>query len=54
MNKIAEIRIEPSEIYTGQKFKLKVKAIRFVTFDELKEITFNQVKDFTFGELKGD
>lgn len=53
-NKISEIIIEPSQVYAGDTFKLKVKAIRYVTFDELKEITFNQVKNFTFGNLKGE
>ena len=53
-NKITEVKIEPIPIYAGKKFKLKVKAIRYVTFDELKELTYNQVKNFTYGNLKGD
>lgn len=53
-NKITEVIIEPSAIYTGDRFKLKVKAIRYVTFDELKELTFNQVRNFTWGNLKGE
>lgn len=53
-NKIVEIRLEPNEIYVGDKFKLKVKAIRYLTFDELKTLTFDQVKEYTFGQLKGD
>lgn len=53
-NKIVEVRIEPTEVYTNQKFKLKVKAIRYLTFEELKTLTFDQVKQFTFGQLKGE
>ena len=53
-NKITEIIIEPSTVYTGDTFKLKVKAIRSITYNELKEITYNQAENFTFGELKGD
>ena len=53
-NKIIEYLIEPSKIYAGDTFKLRVKAIRYVTFDELKELTYNQVKNFTYGNLKGD
>ena len=53
-NKITEYIIEPSKIYTGDTFKLKVKAIRYLTFDELKTLTYNQVKNFTYGNLKGE
>lgn len=54
MNKIVEVRIEPNTIYAGDKFKLKVKAIRYLTFEELKELTFTEVAQYTFGELKGE
>lgn len=53
-NKITEIIIEPNPVYLGDTFKLKVKAIRYVTFDELKTLTYNQVKNFTYGNLKGE
>ena len=53
-NKITEVVLEPTQIYTGNTFKLKVKAIRYVTFDELKTLTYNQVKQFTYGNLKGE
>lgn len=53
-NKITEAMIEPTTIYTGDRFKLKVKAIRYVTYDELKELTYNQVRNFTWGNLKGE
>ena len=53
-NKITEVLVEPSTVYTGENFKLKVKAIRYVTFNELKTLTYNQVDDFTWGNLKGE
>lgn len=53
-NKITEVIIEPTTIYTGDRFKLKVKAIRYVTYDELRELTYNQVRNFTWGNLKGE
>ena len=53
-NKITEVILEPTTIYTGDRFKLKVKAIRYLTYDELKTLTYNQVKNFTWGNLKGE
>lgn len=53
-NKITNILIEPSRVFTNNKFKLKVKAIRYVTYDELKTLTYNQVRNFTWGNLKGE
>ena len=53
-NKITEVIIEPTNVYTGDRFRLKVKAIRYLTFNELKELTYNQVRNFTWGNLKGE
>lgn len=54
MNKIVEKIVEPSKIEVGSTFLLKIKAIRHLTFNELKTKTFIEVKDFTFNELKGE
>lgn len=56
MNKIKEIVIEPSKIYLGSIFKLKVKAIRYLTYQELKENqkTYNNTKMYNYKVLKGD
>lgn len=54
MNKIVRVVTEPSPVYIGQEFKLRVKAIRGLTFEELKELTFTKVTQYTFGELKGE
>lgn len=53
-NKITEVVIEPSQVYTGDRFKLKVRAIRGLTYNELKTLTYTQAMNYTFGELKGE
>lgn len=52
--KIIKILIDPEKIYTGSNFLLKIKAIRYVTYEELKTKTYNQVKNYTYSELKGE
>lgn len=38
----------------GSSFKLKIKAIRYATYSELKERTYNTIKTFKYKNLKGD
>ena len=52
--KIIEKITEPAKITVGSTFLLKIKAIRYSTYDELKEKTYNQNKAYTYAELKGD
>lgn len=52
-NKITEKILEPSKIYVGSTFLLKIKAIRYATYKELKIKTYNEVKTFTYKELGG-
>ena len=55
MSKIIEKFTEPSIIYTGSKFLLKIKAIRYVTYLELKnKLSYNTLKTYTYSQLKGD
>lgn len=55
MTKIIDKVVEPSRIEVGSTFKLKIKAIRYATYEELKIRTCLYVKDaFTYGELKGE
>lgn len=55
MNKITEKILEPSAIYTGSNFLLKIKAIRYATYQEVKNrFTYTTVQDYTYGELKGE
>lgn len=55
MNKIKEILVEPNKIEVGSTFLLKIKAIRYLTYREIKENkTYTELKDLTFGQLKGD
>lgn len=55
MNKIKEILVEPSKVYAGSTFLLKIKAIRYLTYKEVKEnFTYTTVQQYTYGQLKGD
>lgn len=58
MNKIQEVILEPSVIYTGSKFKIKIRAIRGATYQELvdKAYKYQTLKDknITYGDLKGE
>ena len=53
-NKIIEILTEPSKIYVGSTFLLKVKATRYLTYDEVKTKAYNQIKEYTYNNLKGE
>ena len=55
MSKITEIILEPSKIYAGSNFLLKVKAIRSATYKELKEKNkfYSNVKTYTYNKLRG-
>lgn len=53
-NKIIEKIIEPSKVVVGSTFLLKIKAIRYLTYNELKTKTYNQNKAYTYAEMKGD
>ena len=52
-NKISEILVEPTKLYVGSTFRLKVKAIRYATYAELKTKTYNDIKNYTYNSLKG-
>ena len=52
--KIIEKLIEPVKVETGSIFKLKIKAIRYLTYAELQQMTYRELKNFTYKNLKGD
>ena len=55
MNKIIEKIVEPSKVYIGSTFLLKVKAIRYLTYKEVKDnFTYTTIQDYEYSELKGD
>lgn len=54
MNKIVQVITEPSIIHTGSNFKLKIKAIRYITYGELKKEKVIKVKQYKIKELKGE
>lgn len=53
-NKIIEIITEPSKIIVGSTFKLKIKAIRYMTYEEITAKTYEEVEDYTYSELEGE
>ncbi len=38
----------------GSNFKLKIKAVRNATYNELKDRTYNTIKTFKYKDLKGE
>lgn len=54
MNKIKEIIVEPNKIHVGSNFKLKIKAIRYASYEEIKLNDYNNVKAYRYSQLKGD
>lgn len=54
-DKITKVLIEPSKIIEGSTFLLKIKAIRYATYEELKtKLTYTTIQDYTYGQLKGE
>lgn len=54
IQKITEIRTEPEIIRTGSVFKLRIKAIRYLTCTEAKTKTCAEIKKFTCEEVNGN
>ena len=54
MNKISEIFTEPNKVCVGDYFKIKIKCINYMTYDEVKAKTYDQIKTYTYSELKGE
>jgi len=55
MQKITEKILEPSRIETGSNFKLKIKAIRYATYREVKDrLTYTTIEDYQYSQLKGE
>ncbi len=53
MNKIEEIVVEPSKIFESSTFKLKIKAIRYMTCKEMKTKTCKATRTWTCREVGG-
>ena len=54
MNKIKEIIVEPNKIYVGSNFKLKIKAIRYASYEEIMLEDYEDVEAYNYSEMKGD
>lgn len=53
MPKIIEKILEPSEIHINNRFKLKIKVIRYLTYQEVKTKKYIDIKKFTYENIKG-
>lgn len=53
MTKILEKIVEPTKVVVGSTFKLKIKAIRYATYNELKYRKYDNMKSFNYKDLKG-
>lgn len=53
-NKIIEKLIEPVKVETGSIFKIKIKAVRGLTYTEIQNLTYRELKVYTYSQLKGD
>lgn len=38
----------------GSNFKVKVKAIRYLTYEEVKTMTYEQLKSYEYTVMKGE
>lgn len=56
MSKIQEIIVEPTKVQVGSTFKLKIKAIKYLTYNELKTKSYSYYKNnnITYNDLKGE
>lgn len=54
MKKILEFICEPEKIYVGSTFKIKIKAIQYMTYEDLKRKSWNDLKKYTYKSLKGE
>lgn len=53
-NKIKEIIVEPSKVYESSTFKLKIKAIRYMTCEEMQLKTCMESSKWKCKEVKGE
>ena len=53
-NKILDIIVEPTPVYEGSTFRLKVRVKNGLTYEELKRLTYEELKAYTYQDLKGD
>ena len=51
--KIIETIVEPNKIEIGSTFRLKVKAINYLTYKEMKTKKYKYYKSYKYKDLKG-
>jgi len=53
--KIVEKIVEPNKIFVNSVFKLKIKAIRHATYEEIKDkLTYTTLKNYSYNNLRGE
>lgn len=53
MSKIQEIIVEPTKVQVGSTFKLKIKAINYLIYKEVKTKNYKYYKNYKYKDLKG-
>lgn len=53
MNKIEEFVVEPEKILVGSTFLLKIRAIRYLSYKEIKNKEYKYFKDYKYKNMKG-
>ena len=53
MSKIQEIIVEPTKVQVGSTFKLKIKAINYLIYKEVKTKSYKYYKNYKYKDLKG-
>lgn len=53
--KITEVIVEPSPVRVGSTFKLKIKATRYATYNEVRDkLDYSTLRVYTYNQLKGE
>ena len=53
MSKIQQIIVEPTKVQVGSTFKLKIKAINYLTYKGMKTKKYKYFKNYKYKDLKG-
>ena len=51
--KIQEIIVEPTKVKAGSTFRLKVKAINYLTYKAMQPKKYKYYKSYKYKDLKG-
>ena len=54
VNKITEKILEPTQKYVDSSFLLKIKVIKYFTYEELTKRKYNEINEHSYNNLKGE